>query len=415
MHKFANSYQDRMSECEKCEKLEKQNAELKKRLAAYENAHMPYSRKLFKPKPKASGKKRGRPEGLPGTTRPNPTPDRTIESTYKRCPKCKKGELVWLGKDERFVEEIPEPRPVKVTKYVNNIYLCTCCNNEVVAMHKDCPDTGRFGNHVLAETALMKFEERLTFRKIEDVMMRRWKLAITPASVMGFTRRTCSALEAEHAKLIGKIRASECVYADETSLRINGIKFWIWIFVAKDAVLCVIRRSRGKKVVKEILGDSEGILVCDGWKPYTTCRRIIQRCWAHTLREADETESKKLYELLCQLFTDAKSGIERTLAEKRLKNIISRHYKGEKSAKLVKKINNGFGNWFTFLSYPYVESTNNTAERALREHVVIRKIIGGLRSQAGARVHEVIMSCFATWKLAGLNLFSTLVSFLRGS
>src|SRR3989338_4964284 len=403
-----------MSDCEKCERLEKQNAELKKRLAAYENAHTPYSRKLFKPKPKAVGKKKGRPSGLPGVTRPNPTPDKTIESKFKRCPNCKKRKLVWLGKEERFIEEIPEPQPVKVTKFVNNIYLCACCGENVIAKQKDCPDAGRFDNRVLAETALMKFEERLTFRKIEGVMMRRWKLAITPASVMDFTRRVSSALEAEHAKLIAKIRLSECVYCDETSIRISGRNFWIWIFVAKDAVLCVIRKSRGKKVVKEILGDYKGIVICDGWKSYAQFGYTIQRCWAHLLREAKEVESKKLYELLCQLFADAKS-MERTEAEERLRSIISRRYKEEKSMKLVRKIRNGFGSWFTFLDYQFVEPTNNTAERALREHVVIRKIIGGLRSMEGARVHEVIMSCFATWKLAVLNLFDTLVSFLRGS
>lgn len=398
------------------DELKNQNDEIKERLAAYENAHTPYSRKLFKPKPKPAGKKRGRPSGLPGTTRPNPEPDRTIESKFKRCPNCKKRKLVWLGKDERFVEEIPEPQPVKVTKFVNNIYLCTCCNNEVVAMHKDCPDAGRFGNHVLAETALMKFEERLTFRKIQDVMGRRWNLAITPASVMGFTRRVSSVLEAEHAKLIAKIRSAECVYADETSLGINGRNFWIWIFVAKDAVLCVIRKSRSKKVVKDILGERyKGIVVCDGWKSYAQFGYTIQRCWAHLLREAKDAESKKLYELLCTLFADAKSGMPRAESEERLRKIVSRHYKGEKSAALITKIRDGFDNWFTFLDCPFVEPTNNTAERALREHVVIRKIIGGLRSLEGARVHETIMSCFATWKLSGLNLFDMLVSFLRGS
>jgi len=410
-----------MSECEGCKRLEKQVVELqkeveglKKRLAAYENAHTPYSRKVFKPMPKAASKKRGRPLGLPGVTRPNPVPDKTIESKLKRCPSCKKRKLVWLGKDERFVEEIPEPQPVKVTKYVNNIYLCACCGENVMARHKDCPDEGRFGNHVLAETALMKFEERLTFRKIQESLQRRWHLSVMPASVMDFTRRVSSALEAEHAKLIAKIRLSECVYCDETSIRISGRNFWIWIFVAKDAVLCVIRRSRGKKVVKEILGDYKGIVICDGWKSYAQFGYTIQRCWAHLLREAKDVESKKLYELLCRLFADAKS-MERTEAEERLRSIISRRYKEEKSMKLVRKIRNGFGSWFTFLDYQFVEPTNNTAERALREHVVIRKIIGGLRSMEGARVHEVIMSCFATWKLAGLNLFDTLVSFLRGS
>lgn len=215
--------------------------------------------------------------------------------------------------------------------------------------------------------------------------------------------------------LIAKIRLSECVYCDETSMRINGINFWIWIFVAKDAVLCVIRKSRSKKVVKEVLGDYKGIVVCDGWKSYTQFGYTIQRCWAHLIREAGEVESKRLYELLCELFADAKSGLARSAAEERLRKIISRRYKGEKSMKLVKKIRNGFNSWFTFLTYTFVEPTNNTAERALREHVVIRKIIGGLRSLQGAKTHEVIMSYLATWKLRGLNLFDTLVGFLRGS
>ena len=82
--------------------------------------------------------------------------------------------------------------------------------------------------------------------------------------------------------------------------------------------------------------------------------------------------------------------------------------------KFLRKVKNGFHNWFTFLEHD-VDPTNNIAERALREHVVIRKIIGGLRSLDGARTHEVIMSCFTTWKLQGLNLFDTLVGFLRGS
>ncbi len=98
------------------------------------------------------------------------------------------------------------------------------------------------------------------------------------------------------------------------------------------------------------------------------------------------------------LFADAKSGLERTVAEERMRRIIARRYKDAESTKLLQKIKNGFHNWFTFLTYN-VEPTNNIAERALREHVVIRKVMGGLRSLEGARVHEVIMSCLATWKM----------------
>jgi transposase len=98
--------------------------------------------------------------------------------------------------------------------------------------------------------------------------------------------------------------------------------------------------------------------------------------------------------------------------EKRLRRIISRKYKDVKTMKFLTKVRNGFPSWFTFLEHN-VEPTNNIAENALREHVVIRKIIGGLRSEKGARVHETVMSCFATWKMFGLNIFDTLLSRLK--
>ncbi len=112
------------------------------------------------------------------------------------------------------------------------------------------------------------------------------------------------------------------------------------------------------------------------------------------------------------LFIDAKSGLSRSEAEKRLRSIILRRYNNEKAMKFLRKVRNGFPSWFTFLEHN-VEPTNNIAERALREHVVIRKIIGGLRSEKGARTHERVMSCLATWKMYGWNVFDALLNTLK--
>ncbi|MGQ9552187.1 MAG: IS66 family transposase, partial [Candidatus Bathycorpusculaceae bacterium] len=59
--------------------------------------------------------------------------------------------------------------------------------------------------------------------------------------------------------------------------------------------------------------------------------------------------------------------------------------------------------WFIFLTTPGVELTNNRAERALREHVVQRKIIGTLRNRKGTYIHETITTVRATLKQQGLN------------
>ena len=88
-------------------------------------------------------------------------------------------------------------------------------------------------------------------------------------------------------------------------------------------------------------------------------------------------------------------------AEATLKRWLKRGYGSEKVEKLIGKIENGFDYWFTFVTHPDVESTNNRAERALREHVVQRKIVGTLRNRKGTSIHERIMTVLATWARAG--------------
>ena len=90
-------------------------------------------------------------------------------------------------------------------------------------------------------------------------------------------------------------------------------------------------------------------------------------------------------------------------AKNMLENWAGRPYKNAEVRKFAVKIRNGNDHWFTFLTTPGVEPTNNRAERALREHVVQRKIIGTLRNQKGTFIHETITTVLATWKQQGLN------------
>ena len=76
--------------------------------------------------------------------------------------------------------------------------------------------------------------------------------------------------------------------------------------------------------------------------------------------------------------------------------------------KFATKVANGIQYWFTCLTNLNVEPTNNNAERALRELVIQRKIIMGLRREKGAAIMERVTSMIATWKKRELPLFSTL-------
>ncbi|MHB8120374.1 MAG: IS66 family transposase, partial [Methanothrix sp.] len=100
------------------------------------------------------------------------------------------------------------------------------------------------------------------------------------------------------------------------------------------------------------------------------------------------------------------------LAREALRHWIMKEYSIGKVQKFTRKINNGFDYWFTFVIHPGVEPTNNWAERALRPHVVLRKILGTLHNDKGTSIHERIMTTLATWGQKGLNSLQMLTAML---
>jgi transposase len=398
--------------------------ELEARLAQYENAHTPPSlrrgRNRKKDQDNNNKGKPGQKMGHKGVTRPYATPDRQVEVTMDHCPDCGTDLGVPFRIDSKIIEEIPDPQPIIVTEYKIGHYICPCCRKEVVASNPDCPHEGKFGNNVIAQATLLKYEGRMPHRKIHDAMMRLFGLKISSATIFDLTRRAADAIRPDYDAILNRIRGAPILYVDETSIRVQGERHWIWTFSTPSESFFVIRKSRGMKVLTEVLTRRfKGIIVCDGWKPYVKFTNRIQRCWAHLLRESKDISEKyeeaiplhnvlkELYEILINaLESDPPPKVRMTLwqlAREALKHWTQKEYSIEKVRKLIRKINNGFDYWFTFITNPGVEPTNNRAERALRPHVVLRKILGTLRNEKGTSIHERIMTTLATWGQKGLN------------
>ena len=396
--------------------------ELEARLAQYENAHTPPSLRRGRNRKKDNGDK-GKPGqkiGHKGVTRPYAAPDSQVEVTADRCPECGSELGAPFRIDSKIIEEIPEPQPVIITEYKIAHYRCPFCRKEVVANDAGCPHEGKFGNNTIAQATLLKYEDRLPHRKIQDAMKRLFGLKISPATIFDLTRRAADAVRSEYDAILNKIRGAPILYVDETSIRVQGERHWIWTFSTPSESFFVIRKSRGTKVLVEVLTRRfKGIIVCDGWKPYTRFTNRIQRCWAHLLRESKDIAEKfkeaiplhnaikELYEILTEaLENDPPPKVRKRLwqlAREALKHWTLKEYSIEKVRKLIRKINNGLDYWFTFIINPGVEPTNNRAERALLPHVVLRKILGTLRNDKGTSIHERIMTTLATWGQKGLN------------
>ena len=408
--------------CEDCkeefDKLIKRVEELEKKLAQYENANTPSSRIIFPPRILNLDKKKpGQKEGHDGITRAKPVPTMSIELIEEKCPHCKNKLGDPFKTVSKIIEEIPEPQPVAVTEYKINYYKCKRCNKEVIAQ-SPFPEQSNFGANTLAHVTLLKFDDRLPLKKVCSALERQFSLDISSATVFDMTRRVSDKLESTYNSIRASLRKSKSVNIDETGIRVGGLNFHLWVFTNKNIILYVIRKSRGKNVIEEVLGkDYKGVIGSDGWVSYSSYTDKIQRCWAHLLREAkylasEHTSAQSLYEGLKKIYGKATSkkppSKDELIIEMRQWIDYAQCYK--ELRKFAITIGNGIEHWFTFLDYKCVEPTNNRAERALREMVVQRKIIGTLRNEKGTTIMERIMSCIATWKQKGLNPFYKLRS-----
>jgi transposase len=403
--------------------------ELEAKLAQYENAHTPPSLRRGRNRKKDNDNK-GKPGqkiGHKGITRPCAVPDSQIEVTSDRCPDCGAELGTPFRIESKIIEEIPEPQPVMVTEYKIAHYRCPCCRKEVVANDASCPHKGKFGNNTIAHATLLKYEDRLPHRKIQGTLKRLHGLEISPATIFDFTRRAAEAVQSEYDAILDKIRGAPILYVDETGIHVQGEKYWIWTFTTPSETFFVIRKSRGTKVLIEVLTRRfKGIIVCDGWKSYVSFTTRLQRCWAHLLRESKDLSEKfeeaiPLHKALKELYESLTKALENDpppevrvdiwhSAREALLLWIGKEYFGVKVQKLIGKINNGFDYWFTFIINPGVEPTNNRAERALRPQVVLRKILGTLRNDKGTSIHERIMTTLATWGQRGLDCLQMLTA-----
>jgi transposase len=261
----------------------------------------------------------GRPKGHKGATRQKPKAPDIIKEPQKKhtCDHCgaQLPEPIHVG--HHIVEELPNRQTRQVIDFIEFEYKCTCCSGYFSVRHPDCPPEGIFGKNALIQTTLMKFEERLPFEKTASQMDSQFSLPMTPASAFDITRRVSQYLRPEYFAILASIRAARIVNVDETGVKVDGKRYWLWTFVTSKETLFVIYKSRGKKVLDEVLGKYfEGYLGCDGWKSYSNFTCKLERCWAYLLCEAEwlaqhYDEAKRLYHALQRLFvylTDALVG-----------------------------------------------------------------------------------------------------------
>lgn len=406
--------------------------------------------------PEKAQRKPGRKKGHPAALRPMPgkidlhtTVSVPIDTLGKPCcPECR-SQLSEVAEHQRYVEELV-PSKVLTTCYHTTSGWCPSCRRTVESRAENQPPAAdlphaQLGLNALATAAVMRVCYRLPLRQITRLFAQLPGMKISPGAIVKQIQRLGRWLGKQYHRLKLVLRAAGVVYADETGWRTNGHNGQLWTLTSDRHTLYHVDRSRGGAVIAELLGAAFGqgaggdgsgqTLVSDFYSVYDQFDAAQQKCLAHLLRELRDTiakrpeleghtffrQCKRLVQDMLRLkkkkpaLKPAAYKHQVGLLEMRLEKLAGQNWKDADADRLTARLRKYRHKLTTFLHKDGVEGTNNAAERALRPAVVMRKITGGSRSEAGAQAWAIVASVMRTAEQQGRDVLETLKTLLRAA
>ena len=77
-----------------------------------------------------------------------------------------------------------------------------------------------------------------------------------------------------------------------------------------------------------------------------------------------------------------------------------------------KKLKTARNSLFAFVKYPGVPSTNNDTENSIRKCIMQRNVRGQMKSNHGMKMLSIFLTCFETWRIRELNMFSEMAKYI---
>lgn len=379
-------------------------ASLKKKLIDKEAQRKELQSYLWKPSKKSGSKPLGKKPGAPAYHRPNP-PDSAVTDlrTYTPtiCPICKEAVGKVVDTVIKYTEDIDlRPQPL-VTKNVITRHWCSHCETHVKS--PNIPLIKRIGLNTMAYVLYARYRLRLPIERIQESLLDLYNFKISEGEIVATLKDAEELFGKDYEAIAVLIQESAAVYADETGWRMDGKNWWLWVFATSTGTKYVIEDTRGKGIPEKILGEkTDRVIISDGYGAYKNLPGDKQQCWVHLLRAA-KLHSPTSYSDLVILYKKLLLELEKPLGhrdkrklEKKFSELIEKKYPEPTAEKVKTRMRNHQPFLFTCLDHENVLPENNTAERAIRPQVVMRKIFGGSRSKAGASAHAVNSSVIDT-------------------
>jgi transposase len=393
------------------------------------------ARKAKGDKRKRKGPRRGS-LGRKGQNRPlAENPDEIMRVMAKQCEQC----CGPLNEADQTLHhaydkiDIPPVRP-KVTRVEIYQGLCPDCahTTKPSGVPEGMEEGSPFSLNIVAMALYLRFIHAISYERLVRLFSDLFGFVISEGGLNALFRRAKPHFDRQVADILARLRKSRVVYSDETSVRVDGVNWWNWVFQNDDIVLHVIRRTRARKVVEDVLdGHRPALWVSDLYGPQQGHADAWQICLSHQLRDCqyaieagDKVFAPRMKRLLLRAFVIARRRQHlapttcrcyRSRLNRDLDAALARTVQHKDGRRLQKRYRKHRASLFTFLDHPEIAADNNSSERCLRPTATYRKVTGGFRSTWGADLYAAVRSSVATAAKQGIHAFDAIRATLQGA
>jgi transposase len=337
------------------------------------------------------------------------------------CPCCS-GPLRRNGDLAHVVQQIDIEQPsLVIEQHTSPEYWCVYCQRGCkAAMPLHIVRGGLVGAKLTALIAYMKGPCHASYSTVRTFLKDVVRVTVSRGLLNKILKKVSAALAEPYGELLQALPSEVWLNVDETGHHCRGELWWTWCFRAELYTLYHIDAHRSADVLMDILGEEfKGVLGCDYFSAYRRymreCGVRVQFCLAHLIRDV-------------KFLTTLPDGRDRRYGEglrAALKNLFEVFHQGQRldegvlrirlqaardevlrvglaapatahGLNMQKRFREHGAAYFTFVTTPGVEPTNNLAEQAIRFVVIDRHITQGTRSEAGRHFSERIWTVIAT-------------------
>lgn len=444
--------------CPNCKRLEKRLAELEARLRQVEadlakarknsgNSSKPPSSDIVKPVPKSSARRtrRKKKQGAqPGHPRHERTPfspeqiDTTWEYRLEECPCCGGG-LTDAPDAPRCLQQVElQPQPTIIEEHRRMAQWCAKCQRvHYAGLPEDLVKAGLIGPRLTALVGFLKGACHMSFSSIRKFFRDVIGVRVSRGLLAKLIGKVSASLQDPYEELLRLLPEQKQLNVDETGHKDRGQSLWTWCFRATLFTLYKISPSRGSDVLLDVLGkEFDGVLGCDYFSAYRKYMRLnenvtLQFCLAHFIRDvkflAEHPDPKnrehgkqlvrdmrRLFQIIHRRDEYASEETFRQALQRAAAAICWDAFMQSPGTREAENIAQRFrlhtDNFFTFITTPGIDPTNNVAEQAIRFVAIHRRITQGTRGQNGQTWCERIWTVIGTCAQTGRSVFEFILS-----